>query len=107
MQQNFRKYLSFFLLFLFLFPQVEKGIHDLEHSKDPHCLDKSQQHFHKQEHSCSLCDFMPGVSNEPAEQQQNSIFTSYLVSYLPFSSQVISCEPEYHLPLRAPPLTSC
>ncbi len=55
MCKEIKKYLTFVLLFLFLFPMVEKELHALEHSADKHCI-ANEKHFHELEHHCDICD---------------------------------------------------
>lgn len=95
---------ALFFLFLFLFPQVEKGIHDLEHADDTHCTDVSEAHFHELSHLCSLCDYVfaspdhlyfeSAISDEPV-----SAVKGYFIS-----SEVFFSAPRYNLSLRAPPV---
>lgn len=56
MNKTIKKYTALFLLALFVFPYIQKGIHDLHHAADFHCQEKSIVHFHETEHHCNLCD---------------------------------------------------
>lgn len=56
--------LIFFLLFLFLFPLIRKGVHAFEHSADQHCS-ASEKHFHDLEQHCNVCDFTLTDSSFP------------------------------------------
>jgi hypothetical protein len=102
MQQQFKKYLSIFFLFLLLFPLAEKSIHGLEHQKDIHCT-AIEKHFHEQEHSCSICDFTLIDSNVFPEKQVAFLIAIQNFSFLPFS-QKLNIPHEYsNLPSRGPP----
>lgn len=57
------KIASVCLLFLFLFPQVQKGLHDFSHRNDSHCAATTEQHLHSLEHVCFICDFSVPVSD--------------------------------------------
>jgi len=57
MKLALKKYLSLFLLGIFLFAYSEKGIHDLLHSDDVHCNSLTEKHYHNAEHHCAICDF--------------------------------------------------
>ncbi|HTB07960.1 MAG TPA: hypothetical protein VK806_13500 [Bacteroidia bacterium] len=57
MKQGIKKYLSLFVLGVFLFSYSEKGIHDLLHADDFHCHEQHAKHFHNLEHHCAICDF--------------------------------------------------
>lgn len=104
MQQIFRKYCSLLLLFLFLFPQIEKGIHDWHHQQDEHCTVKDETHFHKEQHSCVLCDYEAPVSNEVIETFITVHLTVNSTYYVPYSEQGTHLTPAYQLPPRAPPV---
>jgi hypothetical protein len=103
MQQLQGKYISFLLLFLFVFPQIEKEIHSLKHSNDAHCLVKSEFHFHEKEHSCSLCDYTNNLSNSPEITSYKILLTTHSTSYQLYTTQVNLTQPDYQFPLRAPP----
>jgi hypothetical protein len=57
MRPAFKKYLSLFLLAIFAWPFIEKGIHDAAHADDEHCSTHTAYHLHDQQHQCSICDF--------------------------------------------------
>ena len=52
-----KRFISLLVLSLFLFPLLEVGIHSYIHRNDTHCFEKSKNHFHALEHSCSICDY--------------------------------------------------
>ena len=58
--------LAVFALLVFLFPQVEKEIHNFEHHSQVNCTDHNYVHFHKAEHHCYLCDFTHVVISSPS-----------------------------------------
>ncbi len=104
MQQQLKKYLSIFFLFLLLFPLAEKSIHGLEHEKDVHCT-AIEKHFHEQEHSCSICDFTITDSNSLSNTGFVFTLTSQSFSFQPFSQSVIIPYAYSNLPSRAPPVS--
>jgi hypothetical protein len=64
MNSSLRKLSGYFLLLAFLFPLVQKGIHDFGHRLDFHCEEKSDKHFHEQEHTCAACDYQVPASGD-------------------------------------------
>ncbi len=54
--QKLKSIFAIFTLLAFLFPTVEKGIHEFSHSSDVHC-NSADKHFHASEHHCEICDF--------------------------------------------------
>ncbi|TAL58372.1 MAG: hypothetical protein EPN85_11745 [Bacteroidetes bacterium] len=101
-----REYFSLFFLSLFVFPYVQKGIHDLEHASEVHCTDKLSTHLHEFSHTCSLCDYTIGkeLSTVSAVELGFEEFTTpFLFSEIedtPFESV------KYLFLLRAPPVLS-
>ncbi len=91
MSGRFKHISAIVMLFLFLYPQVQKGMHDFGHQNDFHCS-STAAHFHQAEHDCSLCDFniLPGTNvdqSTPSIQPGTSRFLYFppVVSFL-FSS---------------------
>jgi hypothetical protein len=104
MQKLFlRSLTSFFFLFLFLFPMVEKQMHALEHAGDTHCQ-SSDKHFHTEEHSCTICDITFSDTNPLAENIFSFIAASFELSFKENSKEVHTPGVFPHLPSRAPPL---
>jgi len=99
-----KQYLSLFLVLFFLFPQVEKAIHDIQHLKDSHCSEKSLAHFHKKEHSCAICDFNIPASNTPAKLSSRIILSVISVNYFEFTGETPVSVSDYQSSPRAPPL---
>lgn len=104
MQQRQGKYIAFFLLFLFVFPQIEKEIHAWEHADDAHCRVVGKFHFHEKEHSCSLCDYNTSLSNSPGIVNYRIFLTAHSTAYQLYTAQVSLTKPDYQFPLRAPPI---
>lgn len=103
MHNQVKKYISFFFLFLLLFPVAEKGIHALEHHNNNHCS-ITDKHFHQQEHACSICDFTITDSNSLPETDVAFIVSSQNFRFLPFSQSVNIPFAFANLPSRAPPI---
>jgi hypothetical protein len=101
--QKFRMPISAFLLLLFLFPFVQKGIHDLKHSKDFHCYVLNAKHFHKKEHVCSICDFTFVDSNTPLENNHNITLFACIAFYSKVTVSFILVDADYKFSPRAPP----
>jgi hypothetical protein len=100
-----KRYLSFFFLFLLLFPLAEVGIHDFQHRDDKHCS-STQKHFHKQEHNCSLCDYTFSSSGAFAEYRSDIVLISLPVYYSSITPTGILSPVDYLFSPRAPPLKS-
>jgi hypothetical protein len=103
MNQQVKKYLSLFLIVLFLFPQVEKAVHDIQHSKDSHCA-SANKHFHSLEHSCSICDFTSSNSSSTPDTDYQFILCVQRFSFEPFIESNIIQNAFNNLPARAPPI---
>ncbi len=103
MQTQFKKYLSIFLLFLFLFPIVETEVHAYKHSFDKHCV-STDKHFHPLEHHCSICDFTITNSSIPPSNNYLGLISSSVYFYNPFIESVNKPTAFQDLPSRAPPI---
>jgi hypothetical protein len=103
MRRQVKKYISFFFLFLFLFPTIEKQIHAWEHSADEHCTSTSK-HFHNLEHSCSICDFTITDSNAAPETEVQFVISSKPFLFHSFFESVNTLAAFQDLPSRAPPI---
>lgn len=103
MQKQLKKYLSFFFLFLLLFPLAEKGVHAFEHHDEVHCT-ITDKHFHELEQECSICDFtiidsngIPNTDVKFISVSQSNTFQEFIQSVkIPFAYS--------NLPSRAPPI---
>jgi len=92
------------LLFLFLFPQIQKGLHDFEHRHDSHCDATTEQHLHQLEHLCQLCDFSLVVSTENSFVSDDIILSSTLFQFSDECDKSIPVNFWQPLPPRAPPV---
>lgn len=99
-----KKYFSLFFLLLFLFPQVEKGIHDFTHGTGSHCKELSL-HFCEKEHSCTLCDYQitPAIKSIVPFSTSFPIVEKEITFIIPITI-FLSQELKYNLPSRAPPI---
>ena len=102
MMQQIKKYFSVLLLFLFLFPQIEKEVHAFHHLADAHCS-SSDKHFHEQEHNCSICDYTI-TNTTTAETPAKLTVTVQQFIYSPFVVNINTTNAYHHLPARAPPI---
>lgn len=103
MNVQIKKIFSVFFLILFLFPLMEKGIHDANHLDDAHCI-ATDKHFHTLEHNCPICDFT--VTNHTFTPETSARFIIF-VQHFSFVSlnEKINTEKVFHLfPSRAPPV---
>jgi hypothetical protein len=103
MKTSIKKYLSLFLLALFLFPSVEKQLHAFEHLSDSHCT-SANKHFHPLEHNCSICDFTITDSNSSAISTIHFVISSQTYSFNPFCESVNTPIAFADIPARAPPV---
>ena len=103
MRQQLKKYSSIFLMFLLLFPTIEKQIHTFEHNADQHCT-ATNKHFHNLEHSCSICDFTITDSNSSPDTAIQFIVSSNQFSFNLFIESVNTPTAFNDLPSRAPPI---
>ena len=103
MDKKLIKYISPFLLFLFLFPIAEKNIHAFEHLTDVYCSANSK-HFHGLEHNCPICDFSIDKSNSPINSRNQFVLTLCRVSFNSFIESVNTPCAFQDLPSRAPPV---
>jgi hypothetical protein len=103
MYQQLKKYTALFFLFLFLFPTVEKQLHAFEHTNDIHCS-STDQHFHTQEHTCSICDFTVTDSNLLPETNFQFIISAQHISFQSVVENVNTPKTFQDLPSRAPPI---
>jgi len=101
--QKLKGIVAVFSLLVFLFPMVEKEIHNYDHAGIIHCTEHNVVHFHNVEHHCFLCDFTNPVSTSTllnkiafAEHQWvEGQFFLYEFSY--------SLQSKYFHSLRGPP----
>ncbi len=100
----FRKYAALFLLAVFVYPFIEKGIHDIEHAKDVHCSTKNSTHFHTKEHHCEICDFTVSVSHTPECVQKDYQIINYKPLLVCFDNADIVVAFAFSFSLRGPPL---
>jgi hypothetical protein len=103
MKSLVRNITGFFFLLVFLFPLVEKGLHDFSHRNDFHCAEKADKHFHSEEHSCSLCDFHLTSSNDtPVTDFTFVPTTTAQLLALPVQEEILSSY-FHRLSSRGPP----
>ena len=103
MSIQLRKYAALFLLVLFVFPFVEKGTHDVAHSKDTHCATKDSKHFHTSEHHCSICDFTVSLSLAPNYFKEAPVNINYKSLVVCFYTDNFTGVPAFSFLLRGPP----
>jgi hypothetical protein len=100
---KFKRILSFFFLFLFLFPTVEKQLHAFEHHNDQHCT-ATDKHFHSVEHSCSICDFTGTDSNTSPDVEFQFVLSFIHFKHQQFVEDTFVPAAFNDLPSRAPPV---
>jgi hypothetical protein len=103
MRKEIKKYFSLVLLFLFLFPMVEKEVHAFEHSADEHCS-TNEKHFHNLEHHCGICDFTLANSNELTAVYYQFVIPVKLFPFQPLIESIHIPGAFQNLPSRAPPV---
>lgn len=94
---------SIFLLFLFLFPLVEKEMHALEHADDFHCS-SVDKHFHELEHSCSLCDYTMPATLGSANNSFHVVFNEQIILFNLYTDCINIPTAYQDIPSRAPPI---
>ncbi len=102
MNQLLKKYGSFFLLLLFLFPLVEKQLHIYDHAADLHC-NASDKHYHEMEHSCSICEFTIADSPPVPDTFLSIIIVEFPCYFQVLNELVKSSITFQDIPSRAPP----
>lgn len=104
MQKIIRK--SFFLLtlILFLFPQVEKVLHEIEHINDFHCNEKSSTHLHELSHDCKLCEYNIKDPATPPDQFEKFTSGREASMKIVFSDEFPVLSRTFLFLLRAPPI---
>jgi hypothetical protein len=101
-----KTYLSFFFLFLFLFPQAEKAIHNISHADDFHCTVKSGAHLHELSHTCDLCDYNSGNTTPCVDESLGYFTPNFSKTVFIYSESVPFDSEKYLFLLRAPPVVS-
>jgi hypothetical protein len=104
MTATFRKYLSLFLLSIFAWPLVEKGIHDFSHADDEHCTSRTAYHIHDQQHQCSLCDLDITSPLTPSHTDDVVIAETPVACLFYFHPAGFVPSPHFSFSLRGPPL---
>jgi hypothetical protein len=94
---------SIFLLFLFLFPLVEKEMHALEHADDFHCS-SVDKHFHELEHSCSICDYTIPATLGSSNNSFHFVFNEQIISFNLYTDCINIPTAYQDIPSRAPPI---
>jgi hypothetical protein len=101
-----KKYLVGFFLFVFLFPPVTEIIHINKHSDDIHCSERNVNHFHAEEHHCTICDYSSAPSDSfPLDilLTGNRIFSEVIFSFI---DKFEFLKHDFNLALRGPPSAS-
>ncbi len=107
MTNIFKSIVAFFLLVIFLFPNVERGLHGYSHKDDTHCTSTTEKHFHTQEHDCSICDFIINISDTPIKSNYSFVAQTFNLVFavqIPISATSSACA--YFFSLRGPPTIS-
>lgn len=99
-----KKYSSLLVLLLFLIPQVESSFHSFSHRNDSHCTSNTQQHFHQEEHVCSICDFNIPIAYTATEQEFEISLLSQVSTYVDFNESPVLSNGAQRFSPRAPPL---
>lgn len=100
--QHLKNYFSIVLLLIFLFPIIEKDVHDIEHKNDFHC-GAVEKHFHSAEHHCPICNFIFTSSEGPAKAETKIIVFCASFSYAASINSVYELNRIDNSGSRAPP----
>jgi len=80
--------------------------HNNEHRNDRHCTEQNSKHFHKAEHHCFICDFVPVVSDKPLSSNQIIADEIVASATFTFAQTLVVKKHNYNFSLRAPPTIS-
>ena len=102
MRNRIKINISVLLLFLFLIPTIEKGIH-IHHSIDAeHCY-ASGKHFQVEKHHCLICDFLSTYSNSTIPANYSNFVPESYFLLNPFIENIYFQDTFLRLSSRAPP----
>jgi hypothetical protein len=101
-----RKYIAVFALATFLFPMVVEAVHTFEHRNDQHCTEKTSKHFHEAEHHCTICDFVPAISDHQDTCDNITSVVVYTTIAFSFYQSFAGTTPHFFYSLRGPPAVS-
>ncbi len=94
--------LAIFTLLVFLFPLMEKGLHDFSHISDKHCI-SADKHFHPSEHHCEVCDFTNDFNGLPSFNQPDLLLSEQgNLDFFSTKNNILLQKKHFHS-LRAPP----
>jgi hypothetical protein len=94
--------ISVFLLFLFLYPTIEKGIH-IHHSIGASQSYASDQRFQTKKHHCLICDFLSTFSNSTIPANYSNLVPESYFLLLPIIENIYFHDAFLNLSSRAPP----
>jgi len=101
--QRIKKIFALFAIATFLFPLVEKEIHNFLHSEVVLCT-ITDKHFHQEEHHCNLCDLTRDVADKPTIFHHNLLIGILCNLNFVFNVQDFEIQKSVYSPLRAPPV---
>ena len=104
LMQKLRLPITALLLLLFIFPFVQKGIHDFEHRNDFHCFVLNAKHFHEKEHNCPICDFTFMDSKTPIQNNDKITLFAFIAFYSKLTVCFILIDIDYKYSPRGPPI---
>ena len=99
------KLISCLLLLSFLIPTIGESIHQISHSDDLHCNEKSEHHIHQLEHHCLICDFAFTTYYSDIQKPELAALNFFIVPYNLLSLHSFHFEQETFQVLRGPPLS--
>ncbi|MGP8216385.1 MAG: hypothetical protein ACLQQ4_12520 [Bacteroidia bacterium] len=99
-----KKYLSLFLLVLFLFPQVEKGIHVFQHHRESEPSVENVLHFNHAEHPCPICDYSFAIPHQAAPCKCDVYVFVKSADYATYFAAVPFIDIDGQFSPRAPPI---
>ena len=101
--QLIKKIFALFALAAFLFPILEKEIHNFSHSEVMLCT-HTDKHFHQEDHHCMLCDLTRDVADKPVFFNPDLLISSLCSLNFIFTIDQIEIQKTVYSPLRAPPI---
>ena len=99
---KFKSIVAVFTLLVFLFPLVEKGLHDFSHINDKYCA-SADKHFHPLEHHCEMCDFTDDFNALPSLSLPDLLLSEQGNLNFFFTINNLLLQEKHFHSLRAPP----
>ncbi|HXP51752.1 MAG TPA: hypothetical protein VN922_17480 [Bacteroidia bacterium] len=104
MKKKYKIFFSYLLLLLFVFPQVEKGIHVFQHDREFYTDRGIGIHFDHHEHACPICDYNFSIPHQPEQCKFDVYVFIKSAEYVPYPAGVPFITTDGQFSPRAPPI---